>query len=221
MCQSGRLLEVLRSALCFRDSGSHIRRYVVHHAVQQYVEEQQAQQEQLLEPGSISQAGAEDMETEGMRGAKRAALQAYESRAEDDEDELYVLKGTFSLAKCLALPPGKFIRRCTRGPSIDIFANAKQPWGYRDVLSKEWGEVVRESSPHFDRRAYIPTLNIDTESTDGRASLGRGLYRWGHPCSSMTKARWGYERPRPMCGMRAEEEGTTGELYGDSHTKKW
>jgi len=270
MCQSGRLLEVLRSALCFRDSGSHIRRYVVHHAVQQYVEEQQAQQEQLLEPGSISQAGAEDMETEGMRGAKRAALQAYESRAEDDEDELYVLKGTFSLAKCLALPPGKFIRRylgvvqglpcfldlersllegasmgtdggraaggregpvpprretlglflgicnsgnerglseggagagssscasksggrsrlspavvplgclvryditvgsCTRGPSIDIFANAKQPWGYRDVLSKEWGEVVRESSPHFDRRGRMEVVARLRFLRDGR-----------------------------------------------------
>ncbi len=212
--QSGRLLDVLRGALCFRDAGSHIKRYVVHQAAQQHAEQQHDH--------SDDEDGDEE-DSEAERLAKRAALKAYETRAEDEDDEVYVLKGTFSLAKCLTLPPGKFVRRylgvvqglpvfldlersvlegggeqprrretlglflgicnsgsertamggssnlpvgclvrydisvgsVTRGPSIDIFANAKQPWGYRDVLNKDWAEVVRAGSPHFDRNGRL------------------------------------------------------------------
>jgi hypothetical protein len=105
---SGKLIKILQSALCYRDSLSHVKRYLVHQVAQTRAHTQGAGQGQGQE-GEEGQAQTHEEEQE--REAKKATLREFESRAEDDSDEMYVLKGSFSLAKCLTLPPGKFIRR--------------------------------------------------------------------------------------------------------------
>ncbi len=127
---SGKLLEVLRGALCFRDSTQHVRRYLLHQ--QQHHEEEAAAA--AAAGGGGGAAGGQDGEQSdeegaagagapaaaaaagaGAAGARRraaaAAAREFADRCEDEEDETYELKGTFSLGKCLHLPPGKFIRR--------------------------------------------------------------------------------------------------------------
>jgi hypothetical protein len=141
---SGRLLEVLRAALCFRDSRQHVRRYLAHQ--QQHHEEEAAanananananagqQQQQGAGAGGGAQSdGEEDGDGQGAaagnaaanaRRRAAAAAREFADRCEDEEDETYELKGTFSLAKCLHLPPGKFIRRylgVVQGPCVPV-----------------------------------------------------------------------------------------------------
>ena len=102
---SGKLIKILQSALCYRDSLTHVKRYLVHQVAQARPHTHAPGQ------GGEEEGHTHTHEEEQEREAKKATLREFESRAEDDSDEMYVLKGSFSLAKCLTLPPGKFIRR--------------------------------------------------------------------------------------------------------------